>query len=40
MTKLQQLISLIDGLDDKGPDYLQVREAKSLAKDLRAEATK
>jgi hypothetical protein len=40
MTKLQQLIALVDGLDDKGPDYLQVREAKKLAKDLRDEPAK
>jgi hypothetical protein len=40
MTIIQQLISIIDGLDDKGPDYLQVREAQKLANNLRAEAGK
>jgi hypothetical protein len=38
VTKLQQLKTIIDGLDDKGPDYLAVREAKKLVHDMADES--
>jgi hypothetical protein len=40
MTRLQRLLTLVDGLDDKGPDYAAVREAQHLAHEIREEATK
>jgi hypothetical protein len=40
MTKLQQLIRLVDSLDSNGADYQAVREAKKLAGELGKEAGK
>lgn len=37
MSKLDRLLALVDGLDRNGDDYLQVREAQHLAKELKAE---
>lgn len=36
MTKLQQLIRLVEGLDNDGPNSSAVREAQQLAKELEA----
>lgn len=38
MTKLAQLIRLVEGLDATGPDHLAVKEAKQLAKELEAQS--
>lgn len=40
MTKLQQLIQLVDGIDATGPDYQAIREAQRLAHELGEEAGK
>lgn len=37
MTKLQLLARTIDGLDEEGPDYREVKAAKRLVHDLIAE---
>lgn len=38
MTKLAQLIRLVEGLDATGPDHLAVKEVKQLAKELEAQS--
>lgn len=37
MTKLQELARTIDGLDEDGPNYREVKAAKRMVHDLIAE---
>jgi hypothetical protein len=40
MTALQELLSLVDGLDESGPNFREVREIKRIAHTVEQEAAK